>query len=406
LQQYFFIGLDVQMETYTCLGFSASGIAAGIKKNKSLDLGLIVSDKPATVAGIFTKNRVKAAPVRLDQQRVKSGQCRAVIVNSGNANCCTGDEGMARALEMAKSAAAQLSIPEESVLVASTGVIGEPLPVEKITAAAPGLALALKPDGWPDFARAIMTTDTFPKLISRKGELNGKPFTLIAAAKGAGMIHPDMATMLAFICTDAGIGADDLHLALTTAADFSFNRITIDGDTSTNDTALAMANGASGVFISETAHLQYFQTLLDGLCLELARLLVKDGEGATKLVDIAVRGAASDEDALAVAKTVAGSMLVKTALFGEDANWGRIIGAVGRAGVAADPDRIDIFFNDVMMVKSGKGMGKQVEAKATEVLKKSEFTIVIDLNSGRGEDAVMTCDFSIDYVKINANYRS
>jgi glutamate N-acetyltransferase/amino-acid N-acetyltransferase len=381
-------------------------MAAGIKKNKSLDLGLIVSDKPAAVAGVFTKNRVKAAPVKLDQQRVRSGQCRAVIVNSGNANCCTGEDGMARAMEMAKSVAVQLSIPEESVLVSSTGVIGEPLPVEKITAAAPELTSALRPDGWPDFARAIMTTDTFPKLISRKGEINGKPFTMIATAKGAGMIHPDMATMLAYICTDVGISADDLHTALATAADFSFNRISIDGDTSTNDTALAMANGASGIFIHEPAHLEYFQTLLDGICLELARLVVKDGEGATKLVDIAVRGASSDEDALTVAKTVAASMLVKTALFGEDANWGRIIAAVGRSGVEADPDKIDIFFNDVMMVKNGKGMGKQIEAKATEVLKNREFTVIIDLNIGRGEDCVMTCDFSIDYVKINASYRS
>ncbi len=346
------------METYTCLGFRASGIAAGIKKNKSLDLGLIVSDKPAAVAGVFTKNRVKAAPVQLDQQRVASGKCRAVIVNSGNANCCNGDEGMANAVAMTKSAAVQLSIPDESVLASSTGVIGEPLPLEKIMAATPKLVSALRPDGWLDFARAIMTTDTFPKLIKRKGELNGKSFTIIATAKGAGMIHPNMATMLAYICTDAGIGPDELHAALTIAADSSFNRITIDGDTSTNDTVLLLANGASGVLIREAEHLRYFQNLLEGICLELARLVVKDGEGATKLVDIAVRGAASDEDASAVARTVAGSMLVKTALFGEDANWGRIIGAVGRAGVMVEPGRIDIFFNDVMMVKNGKGCGK------------------------------------------------
>jgi glutamate N-acetyltransferase / amino-acid N-acetyltransferase len=394
------------METFSCLGFKISGVAAGIKKNKALDLGLIFSETPAAVAGVFTRNRVKAAPVQLNQQRIGSGQCRAVIVNSGNANCCNGEEGLVRARQMAKCAAERLFIPEESVLVASTGVIGAPLPIEKIIEAAPQLVSALKPDGWMDFAQAIMTTDTFPKLISRKGMIDGKTFTLAASAKGAGMIHPDMATMLAFICTDAGIDSKNLQEILGSAVDASFNRITIDGDTSTNDTVLLLANGSSGVVIQKQEHLEYFQDLLDGLCLEMARLLVKDGEGATKLVDIAVRGAETDADAAVVARTIAGSMLVKTALFGEDANWGRIIGAVGRAGVAMDPDKIDIFFNDVMMVKNGKGCGKQIEALATEVLKKPEFTIVVDLHLGLGEHTVMTCDFSMDYVKINANYRS
>lgn len=398
--------MDKKMDTFVCKGFRASGISAGLKKKTTPDLGLIVSDCAATVAGVFTKNRVKAAPVMLDRQRVKSGICRAVIVNSGNANCCTGNEGMVRARQMARSAADELKVSEDHVLVASTGVIGEPLPIEKIQAAVPRLAASLRPDGWHNFAGAIMTTDTFHKLLEIKGELNGKSFSIIGTAKGAGMIHPDMATMLAFICTDARIEAPALQKALAAAVAFSFNRITVDGDTSTNDTALIMANGASGVALEDAEALDYFQDLLNRMCNRLARMLVKDGEGAGKLVDIVVRGALSDEDALTVAKTVAGSNLVKTAFFGEDANWGRIIGAVGRAGVEVAPDKIDILFDDVIMVKNGVGCGKAIEEKAAEVLKKPEFTVTVDLNMGRGRDCMTTCDFSIDYVKINADYRS
>ncbi len=394
------------MENNKCPGFKAAGIASGIKKSGALDLGLIVSEKPAVVAGVFTKNRVKAAPVILDQERIQSEKCRAVIVNSGNANCCNGNEGIINAEQMARFAAAGLGISEELVLVSSTGVIGEPLPIDKIEAGIPKLVKALVPDGFIDFAEAIMTTDTVPKIVCRKGELNGKSFTVLGVAKGVGMIHPDMATLLGYVCTDVRMEAELLKKMLVTATERSINRITVDGDTSTNDTVLIMANGKSGVVINDNDAVQYFQNLLDQVMIELARLLVKDGEGATKLVEIVVKGALSDDDALNVSRTVAGSNLVKTAFFGEDANWGRIIGAVGRANVPVDADRIDILFDDVVMVKGGKGCGKEIEAEATLVLKKPEFVVTVNLNLGKGTASVMTCDFSINYVRINADYRS
>ncbi len=394
------------MKNYMCKGFAASGLSAGIKKNGKPDLGLIVSETTATVAGVFTQNLVKAAPVLLDQERVLSGKCRAVIVNSGNANCCNGDEGMMRARETTRIVGDALGISEELVLVGSTGVIGEPLPLEKIKAAVPGLVDGLGPDGLTRFAHAIMTTDTVPKLVCREGVINGKPFNIVGTVKGAGMIAPHMATMLGYILTDVQIDPGPLKHALAVSAEQSFNRITIDGDMSTNDTVLVLANGTSGAVIDDELALQYFQNLLEQVCVELAALLVKDGEGATKLVDIVVRGALTHRDALAVAKTVANSNLVKTAFFGQDANWGRIIGAVGRAGVYVDPAKIDLYFDDVMMVQNGSGCGKQVESKATDVLKKEEFRVTIDLNLGTGTASMMTCDFSIDYVKINADYRS
>jgi len=394
------------MENNKCPGFKAAGIASGIKKSGALDLGLIVSEKPAVVAGVFTKNRVKAAPVILDQERIQSEKCRAVIVNSGNANCCNGNEGIINAEQMARFAAAGLGISEELVLVSSTGVIGEPLPIDKIEAGIPKLVKALVPDGFIDFAEAIMTTDTVPKIVCRKGELNGKSFTVLGVAKGVGMIHPDMATLLGYVCTDVRVEAELLKKMLVTATERSINRITVDGDTSTNDTVLIMANGKSGVVINDNDAVQYFQNLLDQVMIELARLLVKDGEGATKLVEIVVKGALSDDDALNVSRTVAGSNLVKTAFFGEDANWGRIIGAVGRANVPVDADRIDILFDDVVMVKGGQGCGKEIEAEAALVLKKPEFVVTVNLNLGKGTASVMTCDFSINYVRINADYRS
>ena len=394
------------MENLTVKGFKAAGVASGLKKGDQKDLGLIFSKIPANVAGLFTRNRVQAAPVRLDRERIKSNVCQAIIVNSGNANCCTGDQGMRDARSMASLAASQLGISEDLVLVASTGVIGEPLPIEKIETAVPDLVKSLKPEGISDLARAIMTTDTVPKIVSGQGQLEGKTFTVTGVAKGAGMIRPDMATMLCFVCTDVAVTCEILKKTLAKAADKSFNRISIDGDTSTNDTILLMANGLSGAVIQSPAHKKIFQKVLDEIFLDLAKKLVRDGEGVTKLVEIMVRGAASDTDARKVAYTVAHSPLVKTAFFGEDANWGRIIGAVGRAGVAVDPDKIDVYFDDVQMVKAGMGCGKTVEAEVTKVLKKPEFAITIDLNMGHGSDSIFTCDFSVDYVKINADYRS
>jgi glutamate N-acetyltransferase / amino-acid N-acetyltransferase len=389
-----------------CPGFKAAGIAAGLKKKNKKDLGLIFSEVPANVAGMFTRNRVKAAPVILDIERIKSGVCQAIIVNSGNANCCTGEQGIRDAETMASLSASELGISKHLVLVASTGVIGEPLPIGKIKIAIPDLVGSLQPEGIPDLAKSIMTTDTVPKMASGQGVVEGKSFIVTGVAKGAGMIRPDMATMLCFVCTDANAAPEVLKKALVSAIDRSFNRITIDGDTSTNDTVLMMANGLSGAVIENPGHQEIFQKVIDRIFLDLAKQLVRDGEGVTKLVEIIVRGAASNSDAIKVADTVAHSPLVKTAFFGEDANWGRIIGAVGRAGVDVDPDRIDLYFDDVQMVKAGMGCGKAVEVEATKVLKKSEFTVTVNLNLGQGFGSMITCDFSVDYVKINADYRS
>ncbi len=394
------------MEKPTCRGFSAGAAAAGLKKRGALDLGMIVSEVPAAVAAVFTRNRVQAAPVLLDRERIRSGRCRAVIANAGNANCCTGKQGMANARAMARHAADALGIAEEAVLVASTGVIGQPLDIGKVERAVPGLAEALSETGLPDFAVAIMTTDLVPKIITRTGTVDGKAFTVTGVAKGSGMIRPDMATMLCFVCTDAEVAPGLLQDCLAKAADRSFNRITVDGDTSTNDTILVMANGLSGASVRGPASVDVFQGVLDDVLLSLAKMVVQDGEGATKLVEVAVRGAASADDARRVADTVAGSSLVKTALFGEDANWGRIIAAAGRAGADLDPDRIDIFFDGVRMVADGVGLGPDAEARATEVLRQKTFSITVDLNLGRGSASVFTCDFSVEYVRINADYRS
>ncbi len=389
-----------------CSGFKAAGVAAGLKKKGKKDLGLMVSQVPATVAGVFTKNQVKAAPVILDRRRIKTGVCQAIIVNSGNANCCTGEQGIRDAETMASLTASELGISEDLVLVASTGVIGESLPIEKIDAAIPTMVKSLQSGGIPDLARSIMTTDTVPKMVSAHGVVDGKTFTVTGVAKGAGMIRPDMATMLCFVCTDVKASSDILKEILMKAVNRSFNRITIDGDTSTNDTVLIMANGLSGAVIQSPVQKDIFQKILDEIFLDLAKQLVRDGEGVTKLVEIMVRNAVSDSDAQKIADTVAHSPLVKTAFFGEDANWGRIAGAVGRAGVQIDPDKIDVYFGDVQMVKSGMGQGKTVEAEATKVLKRPEFTVTIDLNSGSGSGSILTCDFSVDYVRINADYRS
>jgi glutamate N-acetyltransferase/amino-acid N-acetyltransferase len=394
------------MSAIMCPGFKAAGVASGLKKNGQKDLGLIYSQVPANVAGLFTKNRVKAAPVLLDIELMKSGVCQAIIVNSGNANCCTGEQGMRDARTMTRLAASELGISNDLVFVASTGVIGEPLPIEKIKTAVPDLVRSLQSDGIPDLARSIMTTDTVPKIAFAQEVVEGKTFTVTGVAKGAGMIRPDMATMLCFVCTDAGASPDILKETLLTAADRSFNRITIDGDTSTNDTVMVMANGLSGAVIRGMDHKNIFQKVLDEIFLDIAKQLVRDGEGVTKLVEILVRGAVSDSDARKVADTVAHSPLVKTSFFGEDANWGRIMGAVGRAGAKVDPDNIDVYFDDVQMVKAGMGCGKAVEAEATKVLCKPEFVVTIDLNMGRSSDLIYTCDFSVDYVRINADYRS
>ncbi|MDJ0816443.1 MAG: bifunctional glutamate N-acetyltransferase/amino-acid acetyltransferase ArgJ [Desulfobacterales bacterium] len=389
-----------------CPGFLTAGLACGLKKNGKNDLGLIYAETAASVAGVFTRNLVQAAPVLLDRQRIKTGVCRALIVNSGNANCCTGERGMQAAKRMAAAAADSLGVQEDDVLVASTGVIGKQLPVEKIEKAVPALVDALDYADVTNLAKAMMTTDTVPKFISRRGEIDGKSFHITGVAKGSGMIRPDMATMLCFAMTDVSATSKILHETLVAAVNRSLNRITVDGDTSTNDTAILMASGASGIEIVNQAQRNAFQSVLDDVLISLAKWLIKDGEGATKLVEIHVTGAFSNGAAHRIADTVANSNLTKTALFGEDANWGRILAAAGRAGVVFDPEKTDIFFGSVKMVQDGVGCGKDAEAEATEVLKRPEYDITIDLKMGEGSATVFTCDFSIDYVKINADYRT
>jgi glutamate N-acetyltransferase/amino-acid N-acetyltransferase len=307
---------------------------------------------------------------------------------------------------MGRLIAQGLEVDEDDVLVSSTGVIGEPLPIEKIETAAPDLIKALSPGGILDLAEAIMTTDTVPKVVSRSGELAGKTFTVSGAIKGAGMIRPDMATMLCFVMTDIVAQPEALQAMLKQAVNRSLNRMTVDGDTSTNDTVLLMANGHAGVGVVGAEQMDVFQSVLDEVMIGLAKWLIKDSEGATKLVEIVVKGARSKPDAHKIADTVANSPLFKTALFGEDANWGRILGAVGRAGIPVDPEKIDVYFGSVQMVQNGIGCGKETEAEATKVLKQDEFRVTIDLNLGQELETVYTCDFSIDYVKINADYRT
>ena len=396
------------MTVTVCPGFQWSGVSAGIKKDGEKDLGMILSNIPARVAAVFTKNRVKAAPVLLDIEHIVSGICQAVVVNSGNANCCNGDQGMRDARAMTKLVAGELGVEEDWVLVASTGVIGVPLPMEKVAAGIPRAVESLSPDGFYDFSTSIMTTDQFPKTISEVFRMDdGSEFSITVAAKGAGMICPDMATMLCFVCTDVQASPEVLATILEQAVNYSFNRITVDGDTSTNDTVIIMANGMSSAALVTEADRLRFQQALNNLLLEVARMIVRDGEGATKLIEINVLGARTSEDARRVARVVAGSPLVKTAFFGEDANWGRILAAVGRSGVEIEPERVDVFFDTIQIVRNGCGCGPKSEEEAAKVIRRNEISMSIDLNTGgTGHASVFTSDLTLDYVKLNAHYRS
>ena len=389
--------------------FSLSAVAAGIKYQERLDLGLIYSRTPAVAAGVFTTNQVKAAPVLLSIDRLKQGRCQALLVNSGNANACTGKEGMEAALHTSRLVAEALEIPEEMVLVASTGVIGLPLKVAAFEDNMNALVDNLSENHFNQVAEAIMTTDTLPKTVARTVVIGDQEVNFIGMAKGAGMIMPNMATMLAFILTDAQISFPELKCALQSAVGTTFNRITVDGDTSTNDMVLVMANGtAENSWIEDRQHPDYelFEDCLEEVCKELALKIVEDGEGATKRITIRVCGAKENQDAEQIARTVANSNLVKTAFFGEDANWGRIFGAMGRSGIRFNPDKVDIAFGDVVIVKNGVAQGQEAEEKASQILKNRQFTVIIDLQDGTGCEEVYTCDLSLDYVKINADYRS
>jgi glutamate N-acetyltransferase/amino-acid N-acetyltransferase len=389
-------------------GFRAAACSSGIKKSGKLDLALICADKPVECAGVFTTNKVVAAPVKIAESRVRQGLCQAILVNSGNANACTGAQGLQDARRCGDLVAESLDMAPQMVAVSSTGVIGVPLPMPCFEEHVPALCRMLSHDQFDGVARAMMTTDAFPKMSSRSITICGQEVRLLGLAKGAGMIHPDMATMLAFVLTDAVLADDLLELSLRHAVNGSFNRITVDRDTSTNDMVLLLASGdAENQEISEgSAELELFNGALNEIMLELAKMIVRDGEGATKLVRIQINGAASDDDALVAARSVATSQLVKTAFFGADANWGRIIAAVGYSGADVDLDQVSILFDDVAMVSKGLGLGSEQEAKASEILKKEEFTVTVDLALGEGSAYYYTSDLSYEYVRINADYRT
>jgi glutamate N-acetyltransferase/amino-acid N-acetyltransferase len=389
-------------------GFKAAGIAAGIKKTQAKDLALLYSETPATAAGVFTLNRVKAAPVQISLERVKSGKAQAVLINSGSANACTGRRGLEDARRLSRLLAAALKIQPEKVLLGSTGVIGKPLPMAQMENHLPILVSALSPMGLEEAAKAIMTTDTFPKAAIVRSRIAGKEITVAGIAKGAGMIAPHMATLLSFVLTDAVVSAPALRRALKEGVDQSYNRITVDGDTSTNDTLLALANGKAGnaPIGEKTAAFRQFSALLGGVLLSLAKMIARDGEGATKLVEVVVENARSHGDAEKAARAIAESPLVKTAFFGADANWGRILCAAGYSGAIFDPAKADVFFDHIDIVRRGQGTGVAKEEQATIVMKKNEYQVRVDLHQGKGRASIFTTDFSLDYVKINASYRS
>jgi glutamate N-acetyltransferase/amino-acid N-acetyltransferase len=391
-------------------GFRGAAIAAGIKKTRGeLDLALILCDAPATTAaGLFTTNLVLAAPVLLSRQNLAEshGHCRAVLVNSGNANACTGRKGMQTARESARAAAKLLTLEPAQVLVASTGVIGAPLELGLLTNQLPTLVESLSIENTSAVARAIMTTDTFPKSCVVRSEVSGKPVYLAGVAKGAGMIQPRLATLLSFLTTDALIGPRTLQNLLRAAVQVSFNRITVDGDTSTNDTVVALASGASAVGVRPgNASWAWFLEGLTQLCQTLAKMIARDGEGAKKLVIVEVQGARRPSEAERIARAIANSPLVKTAIAGSDPNWGRIICAAGYSGALFDPNKVDIRVNDLLLCRDGVDAGFD-EASARKELDGKEMTLRLDLHQGKASAHIWTCDLTHDYITINASYRT
>jgi len=385
-------------------GFSAGAIFAGIKANTKtgFDLGILYSKVPCNTAAVFTKNKIKAAPVLLSQERLKLGKAAAVVANSGCANACTGEQGMTDAKDTTKAVAVHLGIAPEDVLVASTGVIGRMLPMDLIKASIP--LIKVSPDGGHDFARAIMTTDTVMKEIAIRVTAGGNKFVIGGAAKGAGMIHPDMATMLCFLTTDAEVDIEFLRKALKKAVDVSFNMISVDGDTSTNDTVILMGNGQSEnePITEDSKYAKAFQQALDRVCIYLAKQVAADGEGATKLIELTVNGAKTTAEARKIARTVVTSPLVKTAVYGNDPNWGRIIAAAGRSGVEID-ENINLFIGNIIVLKAGRPQNLNLD-KAQAALKKKEVLIEIQLNAGDATATAWGCDLTEEYIKINAEY--
>jgi glutamate N-acetyltransferase/amino-acid N-acetyltransferase len=396
----------------TAKGFRAAGVSAGIKATKKLDLALVVSDAPATAAAMFTQNLVQAAPVLVCKEHLQKsgGLVRAIVVNSGCANACTGDLGMADARAMAEETAKLVGCPVEQVLVASTGVIGVNLPMDRLRSGIPQAFGALSAAQGPQAAQAIMTTDPFPKESCTTIMIGGKTVTIGGMAKGSGMIGPDMspaaphATMLAFVTTDAAVPQPLLSRALAEVVDETFNAITVDGDTSTNDAVILLANGAGGATIGDAEYAS-FAKALRAVCLELALGIVRGGEGATKLVTVNVTGAESREDARRTAKAIANSLLVKTALHGGDPNWGRLIAVAGRAGVAFNPSRAKVTIGPVVLFEQGRPYDERA-SDAAEYLTRKEVAVSVDLGAGSAASTVYTCDLSAEYVRINAEYRT
>ena len=388
-------------------GFRSAGIHCGIKRSRK-DLALIVSNLPATAAAVFTLNKVQAAPVLISKKHLDECEFfRAIIVNSGNANACTGERGYKDAVTMANETAKVLGVKPEEIFVSSTGVIGEPLPIVKIINGIHQIAKQVDKNEYISTAEAIMTTDTFVKSTSSMFIIDGKEVSIGGIAKGSGMIHPNMATMLAFVTTDAAIEKNIFQNLLKNVCDKTFNRIVVDGDTSTNDMVIALANGASGIdpLLPETESYKIFEENLYQVMKKLSVDIVIDGEGATKLIEITVEGALSDEDATKAARTVALSPLVKTAIHGEDANWGRIIAAVGYSGIDFDPDKFEIIINDAPILKQNYIVTLPI-TEANKTLKSKNVNLLIKLNMGIGTSTVWTCDFSEEYIKINGSYRT
>lgn len=391
-------------------GFRALGVSCGIKQSGEPDLGVLLCERPCNAAGVFTTNRVQAAPVLVSKKILErsSGHIQGVVVNSGNANACTGKQGIHDAGGMAAEAERIFGLEESTMLVMSTGLIGKPLLMDRIKAGLLKVREGFNAQKGGSFARALMTTDTKEKFLAVRFDIQGVPVRIGAAAKGSGMIHPNMATMLALFTTDAAVSPACLNLALRRVTERTFNMISVDGDCSPNDIVFILASGACGAPLienEESPGYKPFYSALLAAATELARAIVADGEGATKLVEIRVKGADSFNSASKVARAVANSPLVKTALFGEDPNWGRIVCAIGYSGVPVDPDKIDIFFGDIQAVKQGAPSGVSDEECASR-LKEREIVLTIGLNQGDCECSFWTCDFSYDYVRINAEYHT
>ena len=395
------------MKTFRVPGFRFAGIAGGIKQSKRKDLALIVSDRPATAAALFTKNRVKAAPVLVAMRHIRNGKLQAVVVNSGNANACTGLRGLRDAETMCRQAAVHLMLDTKLVLPSSTGIIGVPLPMTRVRMGIREAARNLSPDGFLHAAEAILTTDRFAKTAHLIFTVQGQRCTVAGMAKGAGMIAPNMATMLAYIMTDAAVEKSCLRAVLRNATNQTFNAVTVDGDMSTNDTVVLLANGFAGnaAIRRGTREEAIFEQAVHAVMKKLALKLVEDGEGATKVVEIRVEGARSVAAAQRVAVSVANSQLVKTAFFGQDPNFGRIMAAVGYAGVPLNADLVDVFFNGVAVVKKGVGNPLK-ERAAARILKRASFQVKIKLHQGQGSASVWTSDLTHDYVRINSAYRT